>query len=236
MAFNVPKACAVHPKADRHIPSSPTYISSDGDVSKVERPVQKSTRSNVPGSHEESANAVKVVIPLDTPDSIPCTVTAGSMQKTGSEVSNLHQESTKVLIAPVPSVTTQPDAHKESTHSVKALISTLTPDSTTVTSINFDKPALPIVPVGPSGTCIFTDSDIPGTTAHTHAPVISADPHHRAALVPTTSDCISSLDSSAAHPAHGPSPGAPVHEAIQSSNKSDKQDGGKCCKFRYMHP
>ena len=106
VAFNVPKARAVRPKVGHRISSSPTYISLDSDVSKVEHPVQKSTCSNVPGSREESANAAKVVIPLDTPDSIPRTVTASSMQKTGSEVSNLHQEPAKVLIAPVPSVTT----------------------------------------------------------------------------------------------------------------------------------
>jgi len=222
VAFNVPKPRTIRPKAGHPIPSSPTYVSSGDDVCKVERPVQKSTRSNAPGSCEESANAAKVVVPLNTSDTVHRTVTPGSMQKTGpdTDVSNLHQAPAKVPITPVPSVSTQPDAHKESTHSAKTLISTQTPDPTTVASINIHKPALPVVPIGASSTCIFADSDVPGTAMRTPGFVVSTDPHHGAAPIPTTSEYIFSLDSSTARPAHGP---------------SDKQDGGKCCQFHYMH-
>lgn len=61
VSFNIPKAHAIGPKTGPHIPSSPTYVSSEGDVGKVERPVQKITRTIVPGSCEGSANAMKVV-------------------------------------------------------------------------------------------------------------------------------------------------------------------------------
>ena len=223
VAFNVPKPCTIRPKAGCRIPSSPTYVSSGDDVGKVERPVQKSTRSNAPGSCEESANAVKVVVPLNTSDTVHRTVTPGSMQKTGpdTDISNLRQAPAKTPITPVPLVSTQPDAHKESTHSAKTLISTQTPDPTTVASINIHKhkPALPVVPIGTSSTCIFADSNVPGTAMRTPG-FVSTDLHHGAAPIPTTSEYIFSLDSSTARPTHGP---------------SDKQDGGKCCQFHYMH-